>query len=336
MLTAPAALALLPRPARPALREPPGGRALALLHQHLPELGAGPPVPDARPQRRDQHAARQPQLDARARAGTWPRSCSATTWRRSGRSSGTTSRTPPRSTACSSCSCSSGRSPAHAISMLMPEAFQGRPELPQEVATSTPTTAALVEPWDGPAAVAFSDGRVVGATLDRNGLRPGRWLETHDGWVVLASETGVFKVTRRERERPRAACSRASSSWSTSRRTAIVPDEEIKLDLARRRPYGEWLRDRVVHIEDLPDRSPRVPRVEPLRARQLAFGWSEEDLRVILAPMAARRRPSPPARWATTSPPPRCRTRGPRSSPTSSSSSPRSRTRPSTRSASPW
>ena len=87
-----------------------------------------------------------------------------------------------------------GRSTAHAISMLMPQAFQGRPELPQEVRDFYAYHAALVEPWDGPAAVAFSDGRVVGATLDRNGLRPGRWLTTHDGWVVLASETGVFKT----------------------------------------------------------------------------------------------------------------------------------------------
>ena len=87
-----------------------------------------------------------------------------------------------------------GRSPAHAMSMLMPEAFQGRPELPQEVRDFYAYHSALVEPWDGPAAVAFSDGRVIGATLDRNGLRPGRWLVTHDGWVVLASETGVFKI----------------------------------------------------------------------------------------------------------------------------------------------
>ena len=89
-----------------------------------------------------------------------------------------------------------------------------------------------------------------------------------------------------------------------------MPDEEIKLDLARRAPYGEWLRERVVRIEDLPDRSPRVPRVEPLRARQLAFGWSEEDLRVILAPMA-RDAAEPTGSWATTWPPPRCRTRPP-------------------------
>ena len=93
-----------------------------------------------------------------------------------------------------------GRSPAHAISMLIPEAYQGRPELPQEVRDFYAYHSSLVEPWDGPAAVAFSDGRVIGATLDRNGLRPGRWLVTHDGWVVLASETGVLQDRRRAGE----------------------------------------------------------------------------------------------------------------------------------------
>ena len=90
-----------------------------------------------------------------------------------------------------------GRSAAHAISMLIPEAHQGRPELPDEVRDFYAYHSSLVEPWDGPAAVAFSDGRVIGATLDRNGLRPGRWLVTKDGWVVFASETGVIEVPRR-------------------------------------------------------------------------------------------------------------------------------------------
>ncbi|MBN1528471.1 MAG: glutamate synthase large subunit [Thermoleophilaceae bacterium] len=178
-----------------------------------------------------------------------------------------------------------GRSPAHAISMLMPEAHEGRPELPQEVKDFFSYHSALVEPWDGPAAVVFSDGKVVGATLDRNGLRPGRWLETHDGWVVLASETGVFKVAD-ENVKAKGRLHPGKLFLVDLEAERVVPDEEIKLQMAERRPYGEWLRDRVVHIEDLPDRSPRVPRVEPLRARQLAFGWSEEDLRIILAPMA--------------------------------------------------
>ena len=87
-----------------------------------------------------------------------------------------------------------GRSPEHAMSMLIPEAHRGRPELPEEVRDFYAYHSSLVEPWDGPAAVAFSDGRVIGATLDRNGLRPGRWLVTKDGWVVFASETGVIEV----------------------------------------------------------------------------------------------------------------------------------------------
>ena len=178
-----------------------------------------------------------------------------------------------------------GRSPAHAMSMLMPEAFQGRPELPQEVRDFYAYHSAVVEPWDGPAAVAFSDGRVIGATLDRNGLRPGRWLVTHDGWVVLASETGVFKIAD-DQVKAKGRLRPGKLFLVDLEADRIVPDEEIKQELAQRRPYGEWLRDRAVHIEDLPERSPRVPRVEPLRARQLAFGWSEEDLRVILAPMA--------------------------------------------------
>ncbi|HEX2126671.1 MAG TPA: glutamate synthase large subunit, partial [Thermoleophilaceae bacterium] len=178
-----------------------------------------------------------------------------------------------------------GRSPAHAISMLIPEAHRGRPELPPEVRDFYAYHSSLVEPWDGPAAVAFTDGRVIGATLDRNGLRPGRWLVTTDGWVVLASETGVLDVPDARIE-AKGRLHPGKLFLVDVERDRVVPDEEIKLDLARRRPYGQWLRDAVVHIEDLPEKSPRVPRVEPLRAKQLAFGWTEEDLSVLLAPMA--------------------------------------------------
>jgi glutamate synthase domain-containing protein 2/glutamate synthase domain-containing protein 1/glutamate synthase domain-containing protein 3 len=178
-----------------------------------------------------------------------------------------------------------GRSPAHAMSMLIPEAHRGRPELPPEVRDFFAYHSSLVEPWDGPAAVAFSDGRVIGATLDRNGLRPGRWLVTRDGWVVLASETGVFDASDDQVE-AKGRLLPGKLFLVDLEREVIVPDAEIKLELARRRPYGRWLRERVVHIEDLPEKSPRVPRVEPLRARQLAFGWTDEDLSVLLAPTA--------------------------------------------------
>jgi glutamate synthase (NADPH) large chain len=178
-----------------------------------------------------------------------------------------------------------GRSPAHAISMLIPEAHRGRPELPPEVRDFYAYHSSLVEPWDGPAAVAFSDGRVIGATLDRNGLRPGRWTVTKDGWVALASETGVLDVPDDQVE-AKGRLHPGKLFLVDLERDRVVPDEEIKFELARRRPYGQWLRERVVHIEDLPEKSPRVPRVEPLRAKQLAFGWTVEDLSVLLVPMA--------------------------------------------------
>ena len=178
-----------------------------------------------------------------------------------------------------------GRSAAHAMSMLIPEAHRGRPELPREVVDFYAYHSSLVEPWDGPAAVAFTDGRVIGATLDRNGLRPGRWLTTKDGWVVLASETGVFKVAPDQVE-AKGRLLPGKLFLVDLERDLIVPDAEVKRELAGRRPYGQWLEERVVHIGDLPERSPRVPRVEPLRAKQLAFGWTEEDLNVLLVPMA--------------------------------------------------
>ncbi|HZB07437.1 MAG TPA: glutamate synthase large subunit, partial [Thermoleophilaceae bacterium] len=178
-----------------------------------------------------------------------------------------------------------GRSPEHAISMLIPEAHRGRPELLQEVRDFYAYHSSLVEPWDGPAAVAFSDGRVIGATLDRNGLRPGRWLVTKDGWVVFASETGVIEVPPGDIE-AKGRLLPGKLFLVDLERDAIVPDTEIKQSLAARRPYGKWLEERVVQIEDLPEKTPRVPRVEPLRAKQLAFGWTEEDLRVTLVPMA--------------------------------------------------
>ena len=178
-----------------------------------------------------------------------------------------------------------GRSPEHAMSMLIPEAFRGRPELPEEVRDFYAYHSSLIEPWDGPAAVAFSDGRVIGATLDRNGLRPGRWLVTKDGWVVFASEAGVLDVPPDEVE-AKGRLLPGKLFLVDLMQERIVPDPDIKLELARRRTYGQWLKDRVVHIEDLPEKAPRVPRVEPLRAKQLAFGWTEEDLRVTLVPMA--------------------------------------------------
>ena len=128
---------------------------------------------------------------------------------------------------------------------------------------------------------------MIGATLDRNGLRPGRWLETKDGWVVLGSETGVMdepaaNIARKGRLQP------GKLFLVDLEAGRIVADEEVKRAVATQQPYGDWYEQGVVHLSDLPEREPRGPRTESVRARQLAFGYSQEDLRVLLAPMAAK------------------------------------------------
>src|SRR3954467_7859243 len=179
-----------------------------------------------------------------------------------------------------------GRSLPHAIMMMVPEAWERRDELPDHLKAFYAYHSCVMEPWDGPAAVAFTDGRVIGATLDRNGLRPGRWMETRDGWVVLGSETGVLdepaeNVLRKGRLQP------GKLFLVDLAEGRIVADEEAKAAVATRRPYGEWYDQGVVRLEELPERRPIAPR-EPLRTRQLAFGYTQEDLRVLLAPMAAK------------------------------------------------
>jgi glutamate synthase domain-containing protein 2/glutamate synthase domain-containing protein 1/glutamate synthase domain-containing protein 3 len=179
-----------------------------------------------------------------------------------------------------------GRSLPHALMMMVPEAWEGRDDLPEHLRAFYAFHSCMMEPWDGPAAIAFTDGRVIGATLDRNGLRPGRWMETRDGWVVLGSESGVMNepaenVLRKGRLQP------GKLFLVDLAEGRIVADEEVKRRVATRRPYGEWFHEGNVCLEDLPERRARVPR-EPLHTRQLAFGYTQEDLRVLLAPMAAK------------------------------------------------
>src|SRR5947199_1757209 len=181
----------------------------------------------------------------------------------------------------------SGRSIPHAVMMMIPEAYRTRRDLDPDVKGFYDFHSCLIEPWDGPAAVVFTDGRWAGAVLDRNGLRPGRWVQDTDGYVVLASETGVMTVAPEHVQRKgRLAPGKVFLLDLEDGR--IVEDEEVKRRIARRKPYGQWYEQSVVHIDDLPDREPRVPRVEPLRSRQLAFGYSQEDLRLIIAPMASK------------------------------------------------
>ena len=179
-----------------------------------------------------------------------------------------------------------GRSLPHAMMMMVPEAWEERDDLPEHLRAFYAFHSCVMEPWDGPAAVCFTDGRVIGATLDRNGLRPGRWMETKDGWVVLASEAGVLDVApenvlRKGRLQP------GKLFLVDVEAGRIVEDDEIKRRVATRRPYGEWYQQGVVRLQDLPERQGRRPS-EPLRTRQLAFGYTQEDIRVLLAPMAAK------------------------------------------------
>jgi glutamate synthase (NADPH) large chain len=179
-----------------------------------------------------------------------------------------------------------GRSLPHALMMMVPEAYRSQTDLDPDVRGFYDFHSCLIEPWDGPAAIAFTDGRWAGAVLDRNGLRPGRWVQDTEGYVVLASETGVITVAPEHVQRKgRLAPGRMFLLDLDDGR--IVDDAEVKRRVSRRKPYGQWYAQSVVHIDDLPEREPRVPRVEPLRSRQLAFGYTQEDLRMVIAPMAS-------------------------------------------------
>ncbi len=180
-----------------------------------------------------------------------------------------------------------GRTIPHAVMMMVPEAYRTRTDLDPDVQGFYDFHSCLIEPWDGPAAVVFTDGRVAGAVLDRNGLRPGRWIQDTEGYVVLASETGVMTVAPEHIQR-KGRLAPGKVFLVDLEEGRIVGDEEVKRRVARRKPYAEWYERSVVHIDDLPERQPTAPRIEPLRSKQLAFGYSQEDLRMIIAPMATK------------------------------------------------
>ena len=179
-----------------------------------------------------------------------------------------------------------GYSLAHAMMMLIPEAWAGNPLMSEERRAFYEYHAALMEPWDGPAAVAFTDGRQIGATLDRNGLRPARYIVTDDGLVVLASEMGVLPIPDEK----------IVQSWRLQpgrmllidlEKGRIVSDEEIKGELASAHPYAEWVKNTQIVLEDLHPIQPRASRTDvPLLDRQQAFGYTQEDLKLLMAPMA--------------------------------------------------
>ncbi|MGB3485013.1 MAG: glutamate synthase large subunit [Mycobacterium sp.] len=179
-----------------------------------------------------------------------------------------------------------GRSLPHAVMMMIPEAWENNADLSPQRRAFCQFHASIMEPWDGPACVTFTDGTVVGAVLDRNGLRPGRWWRTIDDRVILASESGVLDVPSAEV----VAKGRLEPGKMFLVDTAagrIVSDEEIKDQLASAHPYAEWLHAGLLDLKTLPDRIRVQPNHESVVRRQIAFGYTEEDLRIMLTPMAA-------------------------------------------------
>ena len=182
---------------------------------------------------------------------------------------------------------SSGRSIAHSMMMMVPEAYGKKHFMGEDKRAFYEYHAAIMEPWDGPAAIAFTDDRYIGATLDRNGLRPARYTVTKDGFIIMASETGVLdipgdKIMRRGRLRP------GRMFIVDLEQGRIIPDKEIKAKISRQRPYRRWLNKNRIELRGLfapasiPEEAPGL-----LRRKQHAFGYTEEDLNMIINPMAS-------------------------------------------------
>ncbi|MEU4130220.1 glutamate synthase large subunit [Streptomyces wuyuanensis] len=178
-----------------------------------------------------------------------------------------------------------GRSLPHSVLMMVPEAWENHDSMDPARRAFYQYHSTMMEPWDGPACVTFTDGTQVGAVLDRNGLRPGRYWVTDDGLVVLSSEVGVLdidpaKVVRKGRLQP------GRMFLVDTAEHRIIEDDEIKAQLAAEQPYEEWLEAGIIELGDLPEREHIVHTHASVTRRQQTFGYTEEELRVLLAPMA--------------------------------------------------
>ncbi|MGZ5251912.1 MAG: glutamate synthase central domain-containing protein, partial [Caldimonas sp.] len=179
----------------------------------------------------------------------------------------------------------SGYSLAHAVMMMIPEAWEQHPEMEPRRRAFYEYHAAMMEPWDGPAAMVFTDGRQIGATLDRNGLRPARYAVTDDGIVIMASESGVLPIAE----------NRIVKKWRLQpgkmflidfEQGRIVDDEELKNQFASAKPYRQWVDSVRIKLEDLPVAAARPEPAESLLDRQQAFGYTQEDIKFLMSPMA--------------------------------------------------
>ena len=179
-----------------------------------------------------------------------------------------------------------GRNPAHAMMMLIPEAWEHHESMSQEKKDFYAFHSCFMEPWDGPASIGFTDGKVIGATLDRNGLRPSRYWVTKDDLVIMASEAGVLEIAPEDvvlkgRLEP------GRMFLVDMEQGRIVGDEELKHQIATEHPYGEWLEKHSIHLTEIPEGpEPPLPDHDTLTHRQLAFGYTVEDQKYILGPMA--------------------------------------------------
>ncbi len=180
----------------------------------------------------------------------------------------------------------SGRSLPHVLMMLIPEAWDGNEQMEQYKKDFYEYHAAMMEPWDGPASISFTDGKIIGATLDRNGLRPSRYWVTDDDFVIMASEAGVLdidpaKIISKGRLQP------GKMFVVDMEAGRIIPDSELKEKICQQNPYGEWLKTNKIKVEDLPKAGAeyRTPFQRELLLRQQVFGFTTEDLRVLLAQM---------------------------------------------------
>lgn len=178
-----------------------------------------------------------------------------------------------------------GRSLPHAMMMMIPGAWEKQLDLDPQLRDFYEYHSMLMEPWDGPAAVVFTDGNLVGATLDRNGLRPGRFIVTEDGFVILASEIGVSdispdRIVRKGRLQP------GKMFLIDTEQGSIIEDEQIKAEVASLEPWGQWLEQSRINLKDLPEREHVRYSSTSVNRRQRVFGYTEEDLKEFIAPMA--------------------------------------------------
>jgi glutamate synthase (NADPH/NADH) large chain len=175
---------------------------------------------------------------------------------------------------------------AHAMMMMIPEAWAGNPLMDEERRAFYEYNAALMEPWDGPAAIVFTNGRQIGATLDRNGLRPARYFLTRDDRIIMASEMGVLPIPERDIVR-KWRLQPGKMLLVDLDEGRLIPDDELKATLARSHPYKEWLQRTQIVLEDLPAVAAKPARTNlSLLDRQQTFGYTQEDLKILMEPMA--------------------------------------------------